>query len=283
MLKNAHDLKQKKVGLTRDNFTFSSKLIVGTFLQLKEPYNNLVNNLNSNNAQQLINYDASLSALMDDSVDDKIKKELKFDILSEEEIIAKISELNPSFKRRTSAFSSMNSNANSSLNSGNSETRIKKSLHDDDHALESGSNGHAKTNGDVHKYKLKKEPITDQSFHENDTEQEQASRSKQAQLEIAHKIMQEEHERQLKLQFQAHANMLSLQMNSGAINNSQQQHIKNNQKQLQIMQQQNIRMQQHQEKQQLQQKVKFELIEAKRKEKYLQRERKTREKWYLNV
>lgn len=207
--KNSTELKSKNVELTRDNFTFSSKLIVGTFLLLKEPYASLVTNLNSNNAHQLLNYDANLVTLIDENIDDKVKKELKFHILNEADLIAKISELNPSFKRKTSAFSSMDD-----------QSKIK-----------------------VNGLKIKAESQIDEF---------------------------EKHQLNLQLQTQ--------------INSQQNQQanflLKNNQKQQQIQQQHNMRVQQHQEKQQLQQKVKFEMIEAKRMEKYLQRERKTKEKWF---
>jgi hypothetical protein len=255
---------------------------VGTFLLLKEPYANLITNLNSNNAYQLINYDANLSSLIDESVDDKIKKELKFHILSEEDMVGRISELNPSFKRKTTAFSSINSNTNNSVRSPAFDEQ------------------QVKINGDSHgKHKVKKEANAEYAFdndvnnsketndslkrlkQEQEQEQLHLNRSKQAQFEIAQKILQEEREKQLNLQFQNNVNMLQLQFNTNSLQQQQQeQHmLKTNQKQLQMQQQQNFRLQQHQERQQQQQKVKIELIEAKRKEKYLQRERKTREKW----
>ena len=66
-------LKQNVKNLTRDNFTFSSKCLIGTFLIPKEqPFNeNLINN-------------------------ESIKKELKFYILSEEQMSLKIQEISKS-------------------------------------------------------------------------------------------------------------------------------------------------------------------------------------------
>ena len=72
MSKNFKELKQKGISLTRDNFTFSSKLIVGTFLRLKEPFLNLLNSFNGN-AQQA-NIEFALNQLIDDSIDDKLKR-----------------------------------------------------------------------------------------------------------------------------------------------------------------------------------------------------------------
>jgi hypothetical protein len=183
--KNSAELKQNKIDLTRDNFTFSSKLIVGTFLQLKEPYASLVTNLNSNNAHQLLNYDATLTSLIDDSIDDKVKRELKFNILNEAELIAKISELNPSFKRKTSAFSSM----------------------DDPSKTKVSSNG----------FKVKTE--SDYESQQQQQQQQQKQQQQQAQLNEY-----EKHKLNLQLQMQInsqqsqHANMLSK-------NNQKQQQI----------------------------------------------------------
>ena len=264
MNKNAKDLRQKNIELTRDNFTFSSKLIVGNFLQLKEPYANLVSNLNSNNAHQLLNYDATLSYLMDDSVDDKVKKEMKFHILNEEDIVAKICELNPSFKRKTSAFSSINANNNSE-------------------SIGVNNNGQQQANGRDLSL-LKSQKIKKEATLNDLNEQELHNRAKQAQIEMKNKLIQEEHEKQLQMQLQSNLLQMQLQLNANTALQQQQQfnQYKQNHKQHQMQQQQNMRLQQHQEKQQMQQKVKFDMIEAKRKEKYLQRERKTREKWYAH-
>lgn len=66
--------------LTRDNFTFSSKLLVGVFLQLKDP---------------------NCTTWDDPNDTEKVRQNLKFNIFTEDEIIAKICEINPNFRNRS--------------------------------------------------------------------------------------------------------------------------------------------------------------------------------------
>lgn len=81
LIKNEKDLDGR---LTRENFTFSSKWLIGNFMLLKE---------------------SDASCTISDKADyheDKLKTELKFDILNAEEMTAKICELNPNFRSRNS-------------------------------------------------------------------------------------------------------------------------------------------------------------------------------------
>ena len=90
-------VKQNIKNLTRDNFTFSSKFLIGTFLM---PKKQLFNDLSDSNESEEV-----------------VKKELKFFILNEEQIVVKIRELNPlfKFKQQQPAATVTNSNGPISL------------------------------------------------------------------------------------------------------------------------------------------------------------------------
>ena len=75
-------MEQKGTKLGRENFTFSSKILLGAFLNPKD--HSLASSLTENGDES--------------NPEDKLKKELSFDILSEEEIMAKILALNPNFR-----------------------------------------------------------------------------------------------------------------------------------------------------------------------------------------
>ena len=184
---------------------------------------------------------------------------MKFDILSEDEIVSKICELNPNFKKKTTILSTNNENDSNHRAEPND---IKKEPTKQPHQNEpNGNGGYFKTDTDLDlKDKIEQLKRVKQ-------EQERQFRTQQAQMQAEHRHQQQEHEKQLKLKLQSNSNAIQLQLN---LNHKQQQ------KQQQIQHQQNARFQQ----QQHQQKLKTEMIEAKRIEKCLQRERKTREKWF---
>ena len=182
---------------------------------------------------------------------------MKFDILSEDEIVSKICELNPNFKMKTTILSTNNENE---PKSDAKKDNIKKEPANEPNA-NANANGYFKADTDLDlKDKIEQLKRVKQ-------EQERQFRTQQAQMQAEHRHQQQEHEKQLKLKLQSNSSAIQLQLNLS---------LKQQQKQQQLQHQQNARFQQ----QQHQQKLKTDLIEAKRIEKCLQRERKTREKWF---
>jgi hypothetical protein len=257
-----NEYNASNVKLSRDNFTFSSKLIVGSYLLPKNK------DLESN-------------------------EDIKYLTLNEEQLTTKLKQLNPRLKKHSSAYASnidethiLQKAASSSLITSSDDRPINKASYEPNNdyskcepldlsctsanvksanrlhtsLIGSSSNSTSTVSSSAspsHSLDLKDKI---ESLKRLKQENERLLRSQQAQMQMQQFIQQQQLEQQLNKQFETNSKEIKLQLsiNTNDSNSS-----------LLNLQQQQQQYQLHQQ----------ELIEAHRKEKLIEQERRTREKW----